>query len=251
MPQSWRGIWKHAAAPLGQAPFSALYLDIGCGKGASLVEVARAHPERLVIGIDAEPICIAYAAQAIYEHKLSNALVIPARANQVCQLFAEHEVDYISLSFPTPFPRKKQAALRTTQLDRLLEYKHVLATNGQLLLRTDSQPFLDFSLTQLHGAGFSIRLLSHNLRRDMPELPVSEYERKLSAEGAVTLGLIAEPSGPATPDMIQTARTAEQSLFAYIPDNLYEDAYIPHGMSWAIQAFRYRRANQERKAHHA
>ena len=41
------------------------------------------------------------------------------------------------------------------------------------------------------------------------------------------------------------------SLYDYIPDDLYEGAYIPHGMNFAIQAFRNRRRNQELRARHS
>ena len=35
------------------------------------------------------------------------------------------------------------------------------------------------------------------------------------------------------------------SLYDYIPEDLYEGAYIPHGMNFAITAFRNRRRNLE------
>ncbi|MBY4798291.1 methyltransferase [Collinsella sp. AGMB00827] len=250
-PHTWRGIWAQASAQAGATPFQDVHLDLGCGKGLQLVEAARQAPHTLHIGVDSEPICIAYAAQAITEAKLANAIVVPARADQLCQIFADDELSSITISFPTPFPRKKQAHLRVVQIDRLLEYRSLLAPGAALLMRTDSQPLFDFTLTQLKGTGMSLEWVSSDLRRDRPELPASEYERKLVAQGARVLGLLARPEKEPDPAAIEQARAVPQSLFEYVPDDLYEGAYIPHGMSWAIETFRNRRARAaRRKASH-
>ena len=66
-PESYAGNWREACAPAGGAPFTRLHLDLGCGKGTYLVEQARREPNTLFIGMDQEPICIAYAAQKICE----------------------------------------------------------------------------------------------------------------------------------------------------------------------------------------
>ena len=246
-PGTCRGDWARACAPAGSAPFSRVHLDLGCGKGTYLVEAARRSPDTLFIGVDSEPVCIAYAAQAVCESGMGNALLVPGRADDLARIFAPGELDAITLSFPTPFPRKKQAAHRVTQVDRLLEYRDLLAADGTLTLRTNSRPFLDFTATQLAGAGWRTLWTSEDVRADHPEIPSSEYERKLTAEGARVLGIAAAPGPAPAPDQVAAARAVPQSLFDYLPDDLYEGAYIPHGMSWAVETFRNRRANAARR----
>ncbi len=248
VPSAYRGRWAAACAPAGGTPFAAVHLDLGCGKGSYLVEAARLDPDTLFIGIDSEPVCIAYAAQAVCDARVPNALLIPGRADDLARVFAPGELSAITLSFPTPFPRKKQAPGRVTQVDRLLEYRGLMAPGGTLTLRTDSEPFLDFSMAQLAGAGWQILWTSADLRADHPEIPASEYELKLSQEGARSLGLCATPGPEPTGEQVEAARNVPQSLFAYLPDDLYEGSYIPHGMSWAVETFRNRRANAARRA---
>lgn len=246
-PTAYRGRWAEACAEAGRMPFPRVHLDLGCGKGVYLVEAARRDPHSLFIGVDSEPVCIAYAAQAILEAGVHNAIVIPGRADDLARIFAPGELASIAISFPTPFPRKKQARMRVTQVDRLIEYRGLLAPGGTLTLRTDSQPLYDFSLTQLEAAGYRARWRSHDTRADFPDMPTSEYERKLSQEGALVHGIcVAVGDEPREAD-VAAARNAPQSLFEYVPDDLYEGAYIPHGMDWAIAAFRNRRANEKRK----
>ena len=69
-PEAYAGDWREACAPAGSKPFEHLHLDLGCGKGTYLVERAHREPDTLFIGMDQEPICIAYAAQKICEQEL-------------------------------------------------------------------------------------------------------------------------------------------------------------------------------------
>ena len=84
-PEAYAGDWRKACAPVGSKPFEHLHLDLGCGKGTYLVERAAHEPNTLFIGMDQEPICIAYAAQKICEQELTNALVLPRGAASLPQ----------------------------------------------------------------------------------------------------------------------------------------------------------------------
>lgn len=247
-PASYRGRWAEACAPAGGPVFRRVKLDLGCGKGDYLVACAKREPETLWLGVDLEPICVVYAAQAVLEAGMRNALIIPARADQLPEIFATGELAAIHINFPTPFPRSKQARRRVTNVERLLEYRDLLADGAAITLRTDSRPLLDFTMGQLAGAGYRTLWTSEDMRADHPELPLTTYEVKLGREGARALGLQAVPGEKPAPKQVEEARAMPASLFEYIPDDLYEGAYIPHGMGYAIQTMRNRRANTERRA---
>lgn len=247
-PAAYRGRWTEACAPAGGTPFRAVWLDLGCGKGDFLVTCAREHPDILWLGVDSEPVCVVYAAQAVLEANVTNALVIPARADDLARFIAPGELAGIYINFPTPFPRKKQAAQRVTAVDRLLEYRPLLAPGAPVILRTDSQPLFDFTRGQFEGAGYKLQWESRDVRAEHPEIPLSMYERKLSAEGATVYGCRAVPGSAPTRQAVEAARSMPQSLFDYLPDNLYEGGYVPHGMGYAVEELRNRRKNLERKA---
>ena len=238
-----KGRWAEACAAAGGAPFSRVVLDLGCGKGVYLVECAQRDPGTLWIGVDSEPVCVVYAAQAVIESGVRNAVVVPARADDLARFIAPGELDAIHINFPTPFPRKKQAAGRVTSIDRLLEYRGLLAPGGTLTLRTDSRPLFDFSLVQLEGAGYDTVWASRDTRADHPEIADSEYERKLTAEGARVNGVCAAPGAAPDPRRVEEVRAMPQSLFEYLPQDLFEGEYVPHGMGYAIEVFRNRRRN--------
>ena len=170
-PEAYAGDWREACAPVGSKPFEHLHLDLGCGKGTYLVERAAHEPNTLFIGMDQEPICIAYAAQKICEQELSNALVLPRGAATLPQLFAAGELDAITINFPTPQPKAKYAKKRLVHVDHLMLYRPLFSAGATVTLRTDSKPLRDYALGQFAAAGYDTLWGSYDVRRDHPEHP--------------------------------------------------------------------------------
>lgn len=252
-PEAYAGRWAEACWPLGSghaggARFDAVHLDLGCGKGAFLAESARRAPQSLFIGMDIEPICIAYAAQRICEEQVTNALVIPRGAGTLESIFATGELAGITLNFPTPYPKRHFARRRTTTVDNLLVYRRLLAPGGTLTLRTDSQPLRDYTLTQLDAAGYSVIWASNDVRTEHPDFPETEYEVRLAAQGAAVWGVRAVPGDAPTPEQIERGRDVEQSLVAYLPDDLESLDYVPLGMEAAVMNLINRRRRARERA---
>ena len=238
-PESWRGRWALGCAPLGSAPFREVRLDLGCGKGGFVVEAARREGDVLFVAMDSEPICVAYAAQRVFESGLPNVVVVPGTGMRLREFFSPGELSVIHLNFPTPFPRKRDAGKRMACMERLMDFREVLAPGGEVRMRTDSQPLFDFMLTQVPLAGYELLWESRDARSERPDDPASEYERRLGAQGARVLAITATP-GP-VPERVE--QTAELSLAAYLPhdlDELKSLAYAPHGMEATVVNLRNR-----------
>lgn len=241
-PARWRGRWAEACAPAGGPRFSEVRLDLGCGKGSFSIESAKREPDVLFVAMDAEPICVAYAAQHVCESGVANVVVVPGNGLRIREFFSPGELSRIYLNFPTPFPRKRDAARRLVNLERLMDYREVLAADADVRLRTDSQPLRDFALTQIPLAGYELTWRSDDARADRPEDPSSEYEERLGAQGARVLALTMAPTLPAPVDPVQTA---ELSLACYLPQDLSAfDEYAPHGMQATVQNLRNREAKK-------
>lgn len=253
-PEAYRGRWAEACWPFesgaGESSgaahtgaFSRVHLDLGCGKGTYIAVAAERDPDTLYLGMDIEPICIAYAAQRIVEAGLRNAVVIPRGAGALARMFAPGELAAITLNFPTPYPKRHHAARRLTHVGNLVSYRELLRPGGTLTLRTDSQPLRDYSLTQLEAAGWRVLWISDDVRAEHPGHPETEYEQRLVERGAVVWGICAEPGDEPGPDDVQRGRDTEQSLVAYLPQDLESLDYVPLGMEAAVQNF----LNRERK----
>ena len=243
------GRWAEACWPLepqredARAAYAEVHLDLGCGKGSFIAQCAHRKPEALYLGMDVEPICIAYAAQRACEERLRNMVLIPHGADALPQLFAAGELFAITLNFPTPYPKRHHARRRLVNVDHLLGFRQLLAPGGTVTLRTDSQPLWEYAKSQFPAAGYEMLWISDDVRAERPEFPETEYERRLTEKGAHVYGICATP-GPAPDDVrIQEGRDAEQSLMRYLPDDLFSLDYVPLGMEAAVENFR----NRERK----
>ena len=269
-PGAYAGRWAEACWPLGgadtatdgtaggsagsasgadapeRARYQRVYLDLGCGKGAWIVEAARREPDALFIGVDGEPVCIAYAAQHILEAGVRNALAVPGRAEQLPALFAPGELAGISLNFPTPAPKRRDARTRLVNAGHLALLRPLLGSGAAISFRTDNEPLFNYALPQFEAAGYQLLWTSCDDRAEHPDQPCTEYEARMVAEGARVLALRAVASGPApTPERLQAARELPQSLYDYLPEDLFAGGYTPHGMGYGVANLRNARLRRE------
>ncbi len=246
-PEALRGMWASACAPItaqGHTPYSEVRVDLGCGKGSFTAAQAKANPDVLFVAIDTEPICISYAAKTIYEAGIPNAIVVPGTGMKIDEYFSPEEVSVIYLNFPAPFPRIRQAKLRLTDAERLMQYRNVLAKEGVVRLKTDSQPLYDFSLEQVEVAGYNFIWQTRDAQADFPNDVPSEYEQKLGAQGAKVHAYLIAP-GPVPADFTPTKPV---SLVDYLPEDLESLTYVPHGMESTVRNLANRARRLRKKA---
>ena len=243
-PSSLRGLWRRRFG----RPDARLHVDLGCGKGLWISRVAQALPGDAFVGIDNDRTCVSFALERIGSARAGNALVVFDEARSLRELFALGEIDVLHVNFPTPFPRKKEAASRVTSSARLMEYRDLLAPDGRIQLKTDSQPLFDFTLEQLDRAGYEVVQMTRDMRdgdfvASCEDLAPSAYEEKLVAKGARVLALHAavgaRPVDFIPEDLIGLAQ--------YLPEDLDALDYAPHGMEDTVANLRNRKRNAAAK----
>lgn len=241
-PASLAGRWASMCYPLTSGNprrrFAEVRVDYGSGMGDYLVESAQREPDVLFVGMEKEPVCIAKAARKAARLELANAIFSPIDASRLSSMFGSGEVSVIHINFPTPYARKHDAAKRMTHLDQLMDYRRILAPDGVIRLKTDSQPLRDFTLTQFKLAGYQLHWCVDDVRQVLPDDPWTGYEKRLVAKGATVYALEAAP-GPAPKHVEQTA---DLSLFDYLPEDLESMTYVPLGMERSVENLIHARA---------
>lgn len=243
-PSSLRGLWRRRFG----RPDARLHVDLGCGKGLWISRAAQALPGDAFVGIDNDRTCVSFALERIGSARAGNALVVFDEARSLRELFAPGEIDVLHVNFPTPFPRKKEAASRVTSSARLMEYRDLLAPDGRIQLKTDSQPLFDFTLEQLDRAGYEVVQMTRDMRgggfaASCEDLVPSAYEEKLVAKGARVLALHAAV-GARPVDFIPEDLVG---LAQYLPEDLDALDYAPHGMEDTVANLRNRKRNAAAK----
>lgn len=122
-----------------------IVLELGCGKGEYTVGLAKRYPGKNFIGVDVKGNRIWTGAKMALEDKMGNVAFIRTRIDFIESCFERSEVDEIWITFPDPQPLKTTIRQRLTNMIFLNRYKHILSENGVVHLKTDSEPFYEYS----------------------------------------------------------------------------------------------------------
>ena len=121
-----------------QAPMA---LDIGCGTGQFLLELARRNPAWNVLGLDIRPHLIAAVNQQAAALGLPNAHAVFANANAHLEdLVADKSVAFVSVNFPDPCYKRRHHKRRVVQSGWVQLLAKKLTPQAQVHVMTDYQP---------------------------------------------------------------------------------------------------------------
>lgn len=161
-------------------------LEIGAGTGLFSECLALKNPNKKFVAIDVKADRLVKGAQQAESDQLRNIRFLRARADQLLEAFAPHSIKYIWITFPDPYPRKRNAGRRLTHPTFLKIYKELLREDGALYFKTDAKELFDWSLEQLVDEGWQIQRLSFDLHEsDLNEnyKVMTTYERRFVSEG--------------------------------------------------------------------
>ena len=187
-PKETRGHWAELAAGKmgreGEMPL--LYVEIGCGKGKFISELAEKEPDHCFVAIEGNKSVMLRAMQKIRAKGLKNVVFVPELAGNLSEWFAKGEVTGIYLNFRDPLPKNYWYKRRLTYRDRLKSYFDVMGEDGRLIFTTDNTDLFNWSVLETAAADLVIEEITRDLHAD-PELSKdnieTEYEAKYSELG--------------------------------------------------------------------
>lgn len=133
-----------------------LILELGCGKGEYSVALAEKNPDKKFVGLDIQGERLWHGAKLAQENNLTNIIFVRFQAEHLNKIFSKHSVDEIWLTFPDPYPRKKQAKKRLVSPQFLKIYKNLLKDGGLIHLKTDDKKLFNFAIASSKIEGFKI-----------------------------------------------------------------------------------------------
>ena len=179
-PAEMRGSWGERS---GGAP---LYIEIGCGKGKFISELAAREPQNFFVAVEGNRSVMLRAMEKIRKLGLSNVVFVPEHAGDLSEWFAEGEADGIYLNFSDPLPKNYWYKRRLTYRDRLKSYFRALKPEGTVTFKTDNTDLFEWSILEILAADLKILDITRDLHAD-PEASAdnieTEYEAKYSGFG--------------------------------------------------------------------
>ena len=171
---NWRSLKKDATA---------LWVEVGCGKGKFTAETAQANPDVLFIAVERCREAMVVAMEKALQMGLANVFYIDMDVEKIEEIFAYGEIDRLFINFPDPWPRKKNAKRRLTHRGFLHKYCRVVKQEGEIHFKTDNAPLFEFSVEEFAACGLQVNNLTRNLHENGIVGIMTGYEEKFHALG--------------------------------------------------------------------
>lgn len=168
------------------------HLELGCGKGGFLAQIAPAHPDINYLGIDiTDKVLIlakrkveaAYAARGI---PADNVKIASLDIERLGNAFTpEDRVSRIYINFCNPWTKRpKYAKRRLTHPRQLMQYCEFLVDGGEIWFKTDDTALFTESLPYFEACGFELCYKTEDLHAaGVKPNYISEHEMKFTALG--------------------------------------------------------------------
>lgn len=187
-PEEQKGHWQEIAkarldAKEGDTP--QVYLELGCGRGKFLADLATLHPDCFYLGVEGRSSVVLRAMELIHERGLRNVLFLPIFINDMEAYFKQGELSGVYLNFSDPWPKLRHAKRRLTHRSYLLGYQRALKPGSMIEVKTDERNLFEFTLDECREVGLDVLESTQDLHRS--ELPArlitTQYEHRFQLLG--------------------------------------------------------------------
>ncbi len=187
-PQDMLNKWK----TLFKNPENPIYLELGCGKGGFISQMAVKHKLVNFIAIDMVDAMLGLAkrkieqAYAENEQMVDNVYLTRFDIERILLILGKEDaVQRIYIHFCNPWPRGKHHKKRLTHTRQLEKYKQFLADNGEIYFKTDDDNLYTDSLHYFEEAGFEIVKKTEDLAAEVDfwENIETEHEKMFTEQG--------------------------------------------------------------------
>jgi len=170
-----------------------IHLELGCGKGVFLAEVAFDNPEINYIGIDLSADVLGVSRRNIqtrYEsenRKVKNIALIAYDIERILQIIdLKDRIGRVYINFCNPWPKMRHHKKRLTHTNQLEAYKTFMQDGAEIHFKTDDGGLYQSTMRYLKESGFEILWHIENLYENgkAPQGNITtEHERRFREEG--------------------------------------------------------------------
>ena len=196
-PEEWKGKWKEHF----KEPNKPIHLELGCGKGQFISELAVENQNNNYIAIDLVDAMLGLAKRNIentYKEKNiepENVFITRFDIERINLILdKKDEIERIYINFCNPWPKGKHRKKRLTHTRQLEKYKQFLKPNAEIYFKTDDDGLFESSLGYFEESGFTVINKTYDLHSD----PVfeknieTEHEKMFSEQGIKIKACIAK-----------------------------------------------------------
>ena len=194
-PEEMKGKWKEYFK--NDNP---IHLELGCGKGQFISELASENLNINYIAIDLIDAMLGLAkrnVEAKYKEKNiepKNIVLTRFDIERILLILdSKDEIERIYINFCNPWPKGKHRKKRLTHTRQLEKYREFLKDNGEIYFKTDDEDLFNSSLIYLKESGFEVLNKTYDLHKEniFGKNIETEHEKMFSEQGTKIKALIA------------------------------------------------------------
>jgi len=195
-PEDYKGKW----ISLFENKNNPIHLELGCGKGGFISQIALQNQNINYIAIDMVDAMLGLAKRNIESKyaenniEVKNVYLTRYDIERVLQILDENDkIERIYINFCNPWPRGKHRKKRLTHTRQLEKYKQFLIPNGEVYFKTDDDDLFNDSLIYFENEGFEIIKKTFDLEKenDFWNNIETEHEKMFKEQGIKIKALIA------------------------------------------------------------
>ncbi len=196
-PEKMKGKWKK----FFKNPNNPLHIELGCGKGQFISNLASENLDKNYIAIDLVDAMLGLAkrnVEQVYAEKNmepENIVLTRYDIERILQILdKEDKIERIYINFCNPWPKGKHRKKRLTHTRQLEKYKQFLTPNGEIYFKTDDDDLFNSTLLYLEETGFEVKAKTYDLHQE----PIfehnieTEHEKMFTEQGIKIKALIAQ-----------------------------------------------------------
>jgi tRNA (guanine-N7-)-methyltransferase len=196
-PEEWKGKWKE----FFKNPEQPIHLELGCGKGQFISQLAIKHLEINYIAIDLVDAMLGLAKRNVEQtyaeanKEVDNVALTRFDIERIFLILDKQDkIERIYINFCNPWPRGKHRKKRLTHTRQLEKYKDFLIDGGEIYFKTDDDDLFTSSLIYFEESGFDIVSKTYDLHNEpiFSENIETEHEKMFSEQGIKIKALIAK-----------------------------------------------------------
>ncbi|MBW6515336.1 MAG: tRNA (guanosine(46)-N7)-methyltransferase TrmB [Candidatus Cloacimonetes bacterium] len=162
-----------------------VHIEIGCGRGEFIVEIALLEPDRNFLGLELKHKRIVTMLKKLDMEKHSNVRLMKVKVDEeFLKMIESGSVERIYIFHPDPWPKRKHFKNRLIQNGFLVSLFKILQDEGEVLVTTDHEEYMKWIVkhfrdndrfTSFYPEGFSREPFDGHIE--------THFEQKLKKKG--------------------------------------------------------------------
>ena len=196
-PEKYRGKWN----TLFKNKENPLHLELGCGKGSFISQLAVKNRDINYIAVDLVDAMLGLAKRNIEvafkeaNREIDNVYITRYDIERILNIIDKNDlIERIYINFCNPWPKGKHRKKRLTHTRQLEKYREFLQDNGEIFFETDDDGLFNDSITYFKQMKFEIEKITYDLESepDFWDNIVTEHEKMFMEQGIKIKALIAK-----------------------------------------------------------